>query len=77
MMKILRNVGDIEDCSDEKLKTKIVHAGASFEGSWSSRGWTARHGIVAAISVKSGKVVDVVYLSSSCNQCEKRKRGEI
>ena len=36
---------------------------------------------VTAISVESGKVVDVVDLSSSCNQWtkmeEKRKKGEI
>ena len=79
--KILRDVGDIEDCSDDALKEKVVDAGASFDGSWSSRGWTARDGLVAAISVESCKVVDVVYLSSACNQCtkmgKKRKRGEI
>ena len=79
--KILRDVGDIEDCSDDKLKEKIVDASASFDGSWSSRGWTAHDGLVAAISVKSGNVVDVLYLSSTCNQWtkmeEKRKCGEI
>ena len=79
--KILRDVGDNEDCSDEELREKIINAGASLDGSWSSRGWTARDGMVAAISVESGKVVDVVYLSSSCNQCtkmeEKRNRGQI
>ena len=79
--KILRDVGDIEDCSDEELREKIINAGASLDGSWSSRDWTARDGMVAAISVESGKVVDVVYLSSSCNQCtkmeEKRNRGQI
>lgn len=79
--KILRDVGDIEDCSDEELREKVVSAGASLDGSWSSRGWTSRDGIVAAISVESGKVVDVVYLSGSCSQCtkmeERRNSGKI
>ena len=78
---ILRDVGDIENCSDEELREKVVSAGASLDGSWSSRGWSARDGIVAAISVESGKVVDVVYLSGSCNHCtameEKKNSGKI
>lgn len=35
---ILRDVGDIEDCSDEELREKVVTGGASLDGSWSSRG---------------------------------------
>ena len=79
--KILRDVGDFEDCPDEELREKIVNAGASLDGSWSSRGWSSRDGIVAAISVESGKVVDVVYLSGSCRQCtrmeEQRNSGKM
>lgn len=78
--KLLRDIGDIEDCLDEELREKVVNAGASLDGSWSSRGWSARDGIVAAISVETGKVVDVVYLSCSCSECskmEKRNNGKI
>ena len=79
--KLLRKVGDIEDGSDEELREKVVDAGASLDGSWSSRGWSAHDGIVAAVSVETGKVVDVVYLSTSCSECtkmeEKRNSGDI
>ena len=78
---VLRRLGDIEDCTDEELRENITDTGATFDGSWSSRGWSARDGIVAAISVETGKVVDVVYLSGSCNQCtemeNKRQTGQI
>ena len=40
----------------------MVEAGASIDGLRSSRGWSARDGVVAAVSVDTGKVLDVVYL---------------
>lgn len=65
----LIRAGDIEACSASELQKKICDVGVTLDGSWSSRGWCARDGIVAAISVLTGEVVDVVYLSSSCSQC--------
>jgi len=79
--KLLRDIGDIEDCSDEELREKVVDGGASLDGWWSRRGWSAHDGIVAAISVETGKVVDVVYLSRLCSERskmeEKRNNGKI
>jgi len=79
--KLLRDIGDIEDCSDEELREKVVDGGASLDGWWSRRGWSAHDGIVAAISVETGKVVDVVYLSCLCSERskmeEKRNNGKI
>ena len=49
--------------SDQELRELVVEAGASIDGSWSSRGWSARDGVVAAVSVDTGKVLDVVYLN--------------
>ena len=47
----------------------------------SMRGWSALDGVVAAIWVDTGKVVDKVYLSSNCAECmkmeERKKTGSI
>ena len=46
----------------------------SFYGSWCSRGWSARDGVVAGISLKTGKVLDVIHLSSSCSTCDRLEK---
>lgn len=43
----------------------------AFDGSWQKRGHTSLNGIVSAISLKSGKVLDVSVLSKYC-KCPKR-----
>ena len=52
-----------------------------FDGSWSSRGWTARDGIASAIAESTGQVLDVVYKNNSCRECkimkEKKEKAEI
>ena len=35
----------------------------SFDGSWSSRGWTANKGFVSAIAANTSQVVDVMFKS--------------
>lgn len=42
----------------------------SFDGLWCSRGWSARDRVVAGISLKTGKELDVIYPSSSCSTCD-------
>jgi hypothetical protein len=63
------------------LKNKTVDVGASFDCAWSSRGWSARDGVVAAISEDTGRVLDVVYMTRSCSHCkkmeEKRASGQL
>ena len=34
----------------------------SFDGTWCSRGWTARRGVVTAITEKIAQVIDVSYI---------------
>lgn len=74
-------IGIVETCSNEELEEFVVNAGVSLDSSWSSRGFSARDGLVAAISVDTGKVLDAVFLSNSCGTCTKkessRKRGKI
>ena len=60
--------------SDQELRELMVEAGASIDGSWCSRGWSARDGVVAAVSIDTGKVLDVVYLTNSCTSCDQKER---
>ena len=46
----------------------------SFDGSWSSRGWTANKGIVSAIVEGTCQVLDVVFKSSTCTECTKMEK---
>ena len=81
LKQLKRTVGEIADCTDEELAEKVVDVGASFNCSWSSRGWSARDGLVAAVSEDTGKVLDVVYMTRECKQCKemegKRARGDL
>lgn len=51
----------------------VLDAGVSIDGSWNQRGWSARDGIVAVISIDKGKVLDVAFLSNSCTAGEQMK----
>lgn len=67
---------------DEEVgENELIDAGVSVDGSWSSRGWTARDGLVTVVSIDTGKVLDVVYLTNNCSQCTLKERqlkeGEI
>ena len=62
------------NCSREELDNAVVDAGVTIDASWCSRGWTATDAVVAAISVDTGKVVDVVHMSSSCSECTKMEK---
>ncbi|KAL9978082.1 hypothetical protein ACROYT_G015563 [Oculina patagonica] len=57
--------------SDEELEEKVVKVGMILDCLWSSCGWSACDGVVTAISVHTGKVVDIVHLSSCCAECKK------
>lgn len=52
--------------SDQELRELVVEAGFSIDGSWSSRGWSARDGVVTAVSVDTGKVIAIVILFCNC-----------
>ena len=66
------------NCSLEDVEESVVDIGVTIDASWSARGWSASDAVVAAISVDTGKVVDVVHLCSSCTECKKmeKKRKE-
>ncbi|GFX60492.1 uncharacterized protein TNCV_1182111 [Trichonephila clavipes] len=52
-------------------KNKIVECGISVDGTWQRRGYSPINGCVAALSVVTGKVVDIEIVSSYCPTCRK------
>ena len=72
---------DLLDCTREQLGEVVVDCGVTIDASWCSRGWSATDAVIAAISVDTGKVVDVVHMSSSCTECKKmdqrKMEGEV
>ena len=65
----MRDAENVQQCTDEELKQKVVDAGVSFDCSWGSRGLSARDGIVASVSEDTGKVLDITYKIKSCPSC--------
>ena len=49
---------------------------ASFDGSWQKRGFQSNNGIFTAISVKTGKILDVECRSRYCNICNHNDGSE-
>ncbi|GFY17579.1 uncharacterized protein TNCV_3519341 [Trichonephila clavipes] len=52
-------------------KNKIVECGISVDGTWLRRGYSSMNGCVAALSVDTGKVVNIEIMSSYCPTCRK------
>lgn len=53
---------------------KISKCGVSVDGTWQRRGYTSLNGCVSAISVDTGKVIDIEIMSSYCPVCKKLER---
>lgn len=55
---------------------EIVKTAVSCDGTWQRRGFSSLHGCVTAISMETGKVLDVEPLSKVCQQCKKHEADE-
>ena len=47
----------------------ILDLGVSVDGSRQRRGFTSRNGVMTALSINNGKVVDVEPMTRYCRQC--------
>ena len=54
---------------DQLENTATMDAAVSFDGTWAKRGFTSLTGVVFAISVDSGEVLDYHVLSKACQKC--------
>ena len=55
---------------------ETADVGVLIDGTWQRKGFTSMNGVVTAISVDSGKVLDVLILSKSCKGCVRMKPVE-
>lgn len=53
-----------------------VHCAVSVDGTWQRRGHASHHGVVSAISVDSGKCLDVEVLSNICKGCQHWEKSD-
>ena len=61
---ILEETGD-----DNATCDTAVDAAVNFDGTWAKRGFTSLTGVVFALSVNTGEVLDYHVLSKSCQKC--------
>jgi hypothetical protein len=59
-----------EDSFDDAT---IKNCSISIDGSWLTRGFASKHGFVSVISTETGKVLDMIYLCSTCRGCNRWK----
>ena len=54
----------------EEIRRKETECGVSVDGCWQKRGFVSLTGCVAALSIDTGKVLDVEPMSTLCKQCQ-------
>ncbi|GFX38417.1 uncharacterized protein TNCV_2343921 [Trichonephila clavipes] len=79
--KLMSVISEVSELSMQKAasellvlhptKNKIVECGISVDGTWQRRGYSSMNRCVAALSVDTGKVVDIEIMSSYCPTCRK------
>ena len=65
--------------SSNSFENDIVDTAVSVDGTWQKRGFTSYNGAVAAISITTGRILDVEAMSRYCQGCvniEKHKHNE-
>ena len=53
---------------------KTTDVGVSVDGTWQRKGFSSTLWVVTAISIDSGKVLNVAILSKSCEGCTSMKK---
>ncbi|GFW05623.1 uncharacterized protein TNCV_4003251 [Trichonephila clavipes] len=79
--KLMSVISEVSELSMQKAASellvlhptnnKIVECGISVDGTWQRRGYSSMNGCVAALSVDTGKVVEIEIMSSYCPTCRK------
>ena len=62
---------EIHDLS--KSSDSVVDTSISLDGGWQKRGYSSLNGYVAALSMESGKVLDIEVMSRFCRLCDANK----
>ena len=64
------------ELDEGQSKSDVVDIATCFDGTWSSRGWSARDGVVSAISEGTSQIVDVVYKTTFCRLCKDQEKAK-
>ena len=65
--KILNSKPD----ADQGDKDGAIPVAVSIDGTWHKRGYSSKYGVVLAVLVDTGEVVDFEVLSTHCHECRK------
>ena len=63
--------GAVESVMRVNIKTHTADVGVSVDGTCQRKGFTILNGVITAVSVDRGKVLDTVLLSKKCTRCTK------
>ena len=55
--------------SDEPEEDRIYNVGISADGTWRKRGFSSAFGVVTALSLLTGKAINVEVMSKECREC--------
>ena len=73
--------GQVPIIREKDLEKTPVKIAASLDGSWKSRGWNSKDGIVDVGFDGTGKMLDVIVKRATCNTCrelkDKKEKGEL
>ena len=73
--------GQVPNVIEKDLKKTRVMIAASVDGSWKSRGWNSKDGIVDVGFDGTGKILDVIVKNATCNTCrelkDRKEKGEL
>ena len=73
--KLRISAKEVAERSMEAVATKLrgkastADVGVSVDGTWQRKGYASMNGIITAISIESGKVLDTAILSKNCKGC--------
>ena len=62
-------VESIREMKGSTNDEEIIDIGVSLDGTWQRRGFSSNNGVVAALSIDTGKVVDIEVMSKVCKAC--------
>ena len=66
----------MKSAADELKCNTNDECAVSVDGSWQKRGYTSLNGCVTAISIESGKILDIEPMSRYCKECEVHEKLE-
>lgn len=62
--------------ADKRDADGAIPVAVSIDGTWQKRGFTSKYGVVIAILVDTGEVVDFEVLSLHCHECRKHQHDD-